>query len=82
MPTSLRLLLAFLVAGANSLGTQDTTRDDPAAVIAEDSAAWREGLWAGHESAERQPVAGRGALGLLGAAGLGYFVWLVSHISS
>ena len=53
MPTSLRLLLAFLVAGANSLGTQDTTRDDPAAVITEDSAAWREGLWAGHESAER-----------------------------
>ena len=74
MPTSLRLLLALITAGATSLGAQDTTPRDTASVIVVDSTAWREGLWAGHESAERQSVAGRGALGFLGGVPTGFFL--------
>jgi hypothetical protein len=74
MPTSLRLLLAFVVVGATSLSAQDTTPRDTASVIVEDSTAWREGLSAGHESAERQSVAGRASLGFLGGVPTGFFL--------
>ncbi len=74
MPTSLRLLLAFVIAGATPLSAQDTTPRDTASVIVEDSTEWREGLWAGHESADRQSVAGRAALGFLGGVPTGFFL--------
>ena len=74
MPTSLRFLLALVIAGATPLGAQGVTPSDSAPVIAEDSVAWREGLSAGHESAERQSVAGRGALGFIGGVPTGFFL--------
>ena len=74
MPTSLRLLLVFAIASTARLGAQDTTPSEAASVIAQDSVAWREGLWAGHQSAERESVAGRAALGFLGGVPAGFFL--------
>jgi hypothetical protein len=82
MPTSLRLLLALVIAGATTLGAQDTTPRDTASVIVEDSTEWREGLLAGHQSAEGQSVAGRGALGFLGGVSTGFFLLPATSIIS
>ena len=74
MPTTLRLLLAVAIAGATPLGAQDAAPSDTSRVVVEDSVAWREGLAAGHESAERHSVAGRGALGFIGGVPTGFFL--------
>ena len=82
MPTSLRLLLAFVIAGATPLGAQDATPRDTASVIVEDSTVWREGLWAGHQSADRRSVAGRVALGFVGGVPTGFFLIPAASIIS
>ena len=81
MPPSLRLLLAFILAGATSVNAQDATLLDTASVLEKDSTEWREGLWAGHESAERQSVAARGALGFLGGVPTGFFLLPAVNLS-
>ena len=72
MPTSLRLLLAFVIAGATPLGAQGAALTDTTTIVANDSVEWREGFSAGQESAERQSVAARAALSFLGGVPTGF----------
>src|SRR5215218_674192 len=74
MRTSLRLLLAFVIALPTPLGAQDVAPVDTASVVAEDSMVWNDGRSAGHEAADRQSMAGREVLGFVGGAATGFFL--------